>query len=248
MTAIKTALNEKSYQIYIESESQISIIWDAQIDVGLNQNIHLLADKLRQDQDLYIREIVVAYHIMSIYIDSWQFSIMRLRELLDMKLKSYDPILERTEGVEGKLIKIPVCYDGTYGIDLEALVQHTGLSIEEVIQRHTAPEYYVYMIGFLPGFPYLGGLDLKLQMPRKEVPRKTIFEGAVGIAGGQTGIYPLKSPGGWQIIGRTPLKLFNDNSSRPTLVRAGDHIKFISIDLETYGDIERGIKTWDIYA
>ena len=125
------------------------------------------------------------------------------------------------------MVTIPVCYGGDYGPDLAFVAQHAGLSEREVIRRHTAPKYRIYMLGFLPGFPYLGGLDPALFTPRLQNPRTAIPAGSVGIGGQQTGIYPVASPGGWQLIGRTPLKLFDPD--RPLRYAAGDRIRFAAI-------------------
>ena len=127
----------------------------------------------------------------------------------------------------GRVITIPVCYGGEYGPDLGFVARHAGLSEEEVVRRHTAPRYRIYMLGFLPGFPYLGGLDPALFTPRLENPRTAIPAGAVGIGGQQTGIYPMASPGGWQLIGRTPLRLFAPD--RPPRYAAGDEICFEAV-------------------
>lgn len=135
---------------------------------------------------------------------------------------------------EVKLIEIPVCYDAEYAMDMEYVMEYTGLSKDEIIDLHTKQVYYVYFIGFLPGFPYLGGLDKRLHTPRKDVPRLRIPAGSVGIGGSQTGIYPLNSPGGWQIIGRTPLKIFDPTREAPFLISSGECIKFIDISKEDY--------------
>jgi len=122
-----------------------------------------------------------------------------------------------------------VCYGGDLGPDLAAVARHTGLSPAEVIALHTTPTYRVHMIGFAPGFPYLGGLDARLNTPRRAEPRPLVPAGAVGIAGAQTGIYSLPTPGGWQLIGRTPLRLFAPAADPPTLLRAGQHLRFVPI-------------------
>lgn len=132
----------------------------------------------------------------------------------------------------GRLVKIPVCYSQRFAPDINELAEHAGMSVREVIDRHTAPDYRVFMIGFRPGFPYLGGLDEKLACPRKAVPRQRIDAGSVGIAGNQTGVYPEASPGGWNIIGRTPLTLF-DGRSR-ALLSAGDTVRFYEISEDEF--------------
>ena len=133
-----------------------------------------------------------------------------------------------TAAGEGRLVTIPVCYGGDFGPDLPFVAQHAGLTEEEVIALHAGREYQIYMLGFLPGFPYLGGLDERLFTPRLGTPRTAIPAGAVGIGGEQTGIYPIASPGGWQLIGRTPLKLF-DPASGTLPYAAGDRIRFTPI-------------------
>ncbi|MDQ0215389.1 inhibitor of KinA [Oikeobacillus pervagus] len=133
-----------------------------------------------------------------------------------------------------RCIDIPVLYGGKYGPDLEYVAQYHNLSVEEVIMIHSREEYLVYMLGFAPGFPFLGGMDEIIATPRKKTPRLSIEQGSVGIAGKQTGIYPLKTPGGWQIIGRTPLSLFHPSKSSPTLLHPGDKIRFVSISQEEF--------------
>jgi KipI family sensor histidine kinase inhibitor len=139
---------------------------------------------------------------------------------------------------------IPVCYGGTFGEDIEDVAAYAGLSIDEVIRRHSAAEYRIYMLGFLPGFAYLGGLDPSIAVPRLETPRIKIPAGAVGIGGSQTGIYPMDSPGGWRFIGRTPVRPYDAGRDPPILYRAGDHIRFVPIDEAAYhkiaGQVEAG--------
>jgi inhibitor of KinA len=128
--------------------------------------------------------------------------------------------------VAGRLVDIPVCYGGAHGPDLEELAAAHSMTADEVIRLHAEPEYMVYMLGFLPGFPYLGGLAPELATPRRAVPRTHVPSGSVGIGGEQTGIYPLESPGGWHLIGRTPLRLFTPEQDPPTFVAIGDRIRF----------------------
>lgn len=133
----------------------------------------------------------------------------------------------------GRLVDLPVTYGGTYGPDLMELAVFCNLSVDEVVRRHSAPEYIVYFIGFQPGFPYLGGLDPSLHMPRRSEPRLAVPAGSVGIGGAQTGVYPFATPGGWQIIGRTEARLFNDAALPPTLLAPGDRVRFVVKDLRS---------------
>ena len=164
-------------------------------------------------------------------------------------LVRYDPLRADYDGVSGALrtlageltaegaqagrtVDVPVCYGGTYGEDLPAVARHAGLSEEEVIRLHSGRTYRIYMLGFLPGFPYLGGLDERLFTPCLPSPRTRIPAGSVGIGGEQTGIYPMESPGGWQLIGRTPLCLFAPGRELP--YAAGDSIRFVPIDAREF--------------
>ncbi|PFP24784.1 kinase inhibitor [Bacillus sp. AFS073361] len=142
--------------------------------------------------------------------------------------------LGTSEISEQRLITIPVLYGGEFGPDLEYVANYHGISVEEVIQIHSSNDYLVYMIGFAPGFPFMGGMDERIATPRKDSPRLAITPGSVGIAGKQTGIYPLETPGGWQIIGRTPLDLFLPELSPPSLLQSGDRIRYVPITLEEY--------------
>ncbi|QHE59988.1 5-oxoprolinase subunit PxpB [Rossellomorea vietnamensis] len=147
--------------------------------------------------------------------------------------------LKTGEKGEARIIDIPVCYGGEFGPDLEEVANHHQLSTEEVITKHMNGDYLVYMIGFAPGFPYIGGMSPEIATPRRKSPRLKIPAGSVGIAGEQTGVYPIETPGGWQLIGRTPLKLFKpDNNDSPSLLKAGDRIRFTPISLEEYRALE----------
>lgn len=163
--------------------------------------------------------------------------LAKLLEGLDAKAAPASDSISRT-------VTIPVCYGGSYGPDLEQVADHCGLSPEQVVQLHSEGCYLVYMIGFAPGFPYLGGMPQRIAAPRRMTPRTVIPAGSVGIAGGQTGVYPLATPGGWQLIGRTPAKLFRPEADIPSLLQAGDRVRFLPItadEFENWRDIEGGL-------
>jgi inhibitor of KinA len=141
--------------------------------------------------------------------------------------------------IGGNSIDIPVCYGGEFGPDLNQVASHTGLSAAAVIDRHSKAEYRVHLLGFLPGFPYLGGMDPRLATPRRDTPRTAVPAGSVGIGGAQTGVYPLESPGGWQLIGRSPVILFDPQRSPPTLLAPGDLVRFHAIDRAEYDVLSR---------
>jgi inhibitor of KinA len=140
----------------------------------------------------------------------------------------------QADRIEPSLVEIPVCYETEFALDLEEVARHAGVHWKEVVDLHCGAEYRVHCVGFTPGFPFLGGLPRKIATPRRDVPRKEIPAGSVAIGGKQTGIYPIKSPGGWNVIGRTPLQLFNPQEDPPVLLRAGDCVRFRSITREEF--------------
>ena len=143
-------------------------------------------------------------------------------------------VVQNSEPPEEKLVEVPVLYGGNYGKDIQRVVQFSKLSEGEIIQRHQTGNYLVYFLGFSPGFPYLGGMDQDLTTPRIQTPRKRVPQGSVAIAGGQTGIYPFPSPGGWNLIGRTPLKIFNISNPQNSLIQMGNKVQFKSIGEDEY--------------
>ena len=173
-----------------------------------------------------IRELVPTYCTVMVHYDPavWGF------EELSEKLTALAESLETAAAGDSVLVEIPVLYGGEAGPDLEFVASHNGLTPEEVIRRHAEPDYLVYMLGFTPGFPYLGGMDESIAAPRLKTPRVRIPAGSVGIAGSQTGVYPIDSPGGWQLIGRTPLRLFDMEGENKFLLKAGQRVRFVPID------------------
>ena len=173
-----------------------------------------------------ISEIVPAYGAVTVHYRPeeirWDELQRRLRQVLNNAAAAEIP--------PATVWEIPVLYGGEEGPDLDFVARHSGRAPEEVIRRHSAPEYLVYMLGFTPGFPYLGGMDAAIAAPRLTAPRVKIPAGSVGIAGQQTGVYPIASPGGWQLIGRTPVKLYDPHRERPVLLEAGDYVKFCAVD------------------
>jgi KipI family sensor histidine kinase inhibitor len=177
-----------------------------------------------------IVEMTPTYCSLMIHYNPIQISYSALcAKVLDV-VKALDDI----ELPPPKVIEIPTLYGGDSGPDLDYVASHNGLTPEEVVQIHASGTYRIYMLGFTPGFPYLGGMDERIATPRLETPRTKISGGSVGIAGAQTGIYPIDSPGGWQIIGRTPLALYDPQREEPILLQAGESIRFVPIDQETY--------------
>jgi len=157
----------------------------------------------------------------------FQWMEQQIREALS-NAKEVEADLKRS------VVQIPVCYEAEFAIDLEHVAEHAGIHCREVVDLHCSAEYRVHCVGFTPGFPFLGGLPRKIATPRREIPRKEIPAGSVAIGGMQTGIYPIKSPGGWNIIGRTPLRLFDPQKNPPVLLRAGDRVRFRAITREEF--------------
>jgi inhibitor of KinA len=153
---------------------------------------------------------------------------------LEAYLEDHIPVDLDSEDEVGRTVEVPVCYGGEYGPDLQDVADYHGITVEDVIDIHSNTLYTVYMIGFAPGFPYLGGMSEKLATPRLATPRINIPAGSVGIGGTQTGIYPIASPGGWRLIGRTPLQLFQPEANPPSRLRAGDLVKFVPISVDEY--------------
>lgn len=211
----------------------VTVEWGSTIDEHINRQVHAFARKVEALSHPAITEVVPTYRSATVHYRPEVFSYEELKQLLA-------PLAQGSaeEAEELPVVEIPVCYGGEYGPDLEEVAQHCSLTPEEVIARHTAPTYRIYMLGFTPGFPYLGGMDPSIAAPRRKEPRIHIPAGSVGIAGEQTGVYPIVSPGGWQLIGRTPLRLFDPQREQPILLSAGAGIRFVPIDEETFRKME----------
>ena len=201
-------------------------------------------ERIKSAQIPGVIELAPAYTTIGVFFDPLQvtsagahpvavFDWMaeQIRKAVSRKMKS----AKRT----ARLIKIPVCYDPEFALDLNEVARHAGLSAKEVIDLHHAAEYRVNCVGFTPGFPFLAGLPKKLATPRHATPRKEIPAGSVAIGGAQTGIYPIKSPGGWNIVGRTPLRLFSPEKEPPSLLRPGDLVRFLSITRSEFEHLEK---------
>jgi len=209
------------------------------IDPAINRKVRAMAIALGQQTPQGVVEIIPTYRSLLILYDPFLTNPPQLEEAL-LRLEER---LSEIEIPPPKTVEIPVCYGGEFGPDLEFVAQSHGLSPEEVIRLHSEPVYQVYMIGFTPGFPFLGGLPKILHTPRRETPRTRVPAGSVGIANDQTGIYPIESPGGWQLIGRTPLKIFDPKRSNPFLLKAGDLLKFKPISPDEYRRLAEGEET-----
>lgn len=200
------------------------------INQGTHRRVQAVVQRLDQQSIPGVLEVVPAFTTVTVYYDPFQTPYAQMRDLVEAALQG----LTDAELPLLRTVEIPVCYGGEFGPDLAEVATRNRLTPSEVIAIHTSAEYLVYMIGFAPGFPYLGGLPERIATPRRDTPRLTIPAGSVGIAGQQTGVYPLETPGGWQLIGRTPLRLFRPELDPPTLLQAGDFVRFREISREQY--------------
>ena len=191
--------------------------------------------KLKAERKRVKVEIVPSYCGFMVHYSPLEMSFEEVCQMIEC---AANKAVDEKEAEAG-FATVPVCYGGEFGPDMEDLCRHTGFSPEEVISIHSSGEYLVYMLGFTPGFPYLGGMDKRIAMPRLETPRPSIPWGSVGIAGEQTGVYPSASPGGWRLIGRTPLRLFSSETGE-TLLAAGMKLRFKPITKEEYRSLLEG--------
>lgn len=183
-----------------------------------------------------ILDLAPSYTSIGVYYDPMQTrDPAHAFELISTEIEqAVGSIQIRPETFQGKSVEIPVCYEAEFALDLERVAQHTNLAGEEVVRLHAAGEYLVHCIGFMPGFPYLGGLARELATPRLSTPRTSVPAGAVAIGGSQTGVYPQRAPGGWNIIGRSPLQFFNVDADSPALLKTGDRVQFRSISRKDF--------------
>ena len=222
-------------KILVAGDSSVLIEFGKEINPETNRRIAATVQLIRDQQIEGIVDMIPTYCALLINYDP--------RVIL------YDPLVARLEGLlkievkageqKKRVYEIPVCYGGKYGPDLGVIAEHAGLSEEEVIRIHSSSDYLIYMLGFLPGFTYLGGLDERIHTPRLKTPRVRIEAGSVGIGGSQTGIYPLDSPGGWNLMGKTPVKTYDPDREVPILVQAGEYIRFVPVDEEEYLRIQK---------
>jgi len=221
-------------------DQALLVEFEDSIDIETNNSVKSLMMQLEKNQEDWIVDLVPAYRSLLVMFNP----IVSKRKYIKNYILELIEKPENTDGSLYKLIKIPTIYGSDFGMDLEFVAKNTNLTPEEVISLHSALNYRVYMIGFSPGFPYLGGLNEKLATPRLNSPRLKIPGGSVGIAESQTGIYPNDSPGGWQIIGRTPLNLFDPHSEQPSLLITGDYIKFEPLEsIEAYFDMKSDVES-----
>lgn len=217
----------------LTGDTSLSVEFGNEISEAINAQIRAFNIALNESGIPGIVETVPTYRSLMVHYDPGVIL--------------YDPLVEQLQALLGKLdqirippsdvLEIPVLYGGEEGPDLDFVAQHNGKTPQEVIDIHTSAEYLIYMLGFTPGFTYLGGMSDQIATPRLKTPRVKIPAGSVGIAGAQTGVYPIDSPGGWQLIGRTPVRMYDPDRATPILPEAGQYIKFYPIDRAEYDRI-----------
>ena len=226
------------YTLFPLGDAALLIDFGNAIDSEINKKVLHLFHQLKNERLPYIVDLIpayssltICYDVVAIYknpVDKTAFEIMA--ELIETITAKKQQVIYRNE----QIIEIPVCYASQFALDMQELADAKNLTPDEIIKIHTSKIYRVYMIGFLPGFAYMGEVDEQIAFPRKQKPRTKVAAGSVGIAGAQTGIYPLNSPGGWQIIGQTPVQLFTREAVNPVLFNPGDSIKFYSISEDEF--------------
>jgi len=204
-----------------------------EINEETNTKVRNLYLAVQKSQIAGIYEMIPTYRSLLIQYNPIEIEVNKLVE----KLTEIENSLDSIDLPKPRIIEIPTIYGGEFGEDIKFVSEHNGISEDEVIKIHSSVDYRIYMLGFSPGFPYLGGMSKKIETPRLKIPRTKIPAGSVGIAGKQTGIYPMDSPGGWQLIGRTPIKLYDPKSQTPIILQAGDYLRFAPIEKDEYDNI-----------
>lgn len=212
----------------------ILIEWPQKIDTLILNDIISFKSKVINNALENLQSLNHGYASLLITYNDENFNFSLEVERLSFIYKSFEAI----EALRRKIWKIPVCYDKRFGIDLELLSNRKQLEIEEIVNMHSAVNYTIFFVGFLPGFLYLGGMDEALVTPRRATPRLTIKKGSVAIGGAQTGIYPMESPGGWHIIGNCPINFFDISKTKPCFAKAGDGLRFYAISFEEYAAVK----------
>lgn len=230
-------------QIYTLGEQAVVLQLGSGVSMEVHERVMAYTRAIQTANFPWVIELVPAYNSVTVYYSIP--TILQIAKTDDLAAWVTDKLLgisvdfSNTKQANKKIIEIPACYDPALGVDMIFVSEELKLGIDNIIEIHSNRLYTVYMLGFLPGFPYMGSVDERIQHPRKKNPSKQILAGSIGIAGAQTGIYPLQSPGGWQIIARTPLAIFDLEKENPCLFAAGDQVRFVPISLERFYEIEK---------
>lgn len=219
-----------SPRVVAAGDSTLVVEFDDRIALDVNAQATALARRLAKLRITGVRDIVPTFRTVAVAFDPLTTDVIALGEALRRSLKT----TQSREAPPSRIIEVPVCYDAEFGPDLGSVASGAGVDRDTVIALHTERDYHVFMLGFTPGFAYMGAVEPRIATPRLESPRARVAAGSVGIAGEQTGIYPSDTPGGWNIIGRTPLHVWRPGADQPALFRAGDTVRFHAIDRATF--------------
>ena len=231
-----SSTTESKYPRIVQaSDSALLIEFGDTIDYAINAQVYALQDTIENSElNLAVREFVPSYRSLLVEYDVMNDASSDLADRIAQLLADSDTSIHSMVDQDQTAHQIPVAYGGVYGPDLETVAEHAELSADEVIAIHSGTDYHVFMLGFAPGFPYLGGMDNRIACPRLSTPRTVVPAGSVGIAEAQTGVYPNASPGGWQLIGRTPIALFDVSANPPAAMLPGTKVNFVPISTEEY--------------
>jgi inhibitor of KinA len=222
-------------RVLMAGDGALTIEFGSTIDPEINDRVMACSRAVNRLSLSGLLDIVPTYRSVTVYVDPLKIDIVSLADRLQALTLSPAPSTSR----RSRLKEIPVLYGEEYGPDLPTVAAFAKCSIEDVVRLHISVEYRVYMLGFTPGFPYMGKIPDEIAMPRLAAPRAKVPAGSVGIAGSQTGIYPIETPGGWRLIGRTPLRLYDPNRARPFLLEPEDRVRFVRIDRAEYDRLVR---------
>lgn len=232
-------LQKHTPEAMVTGENSIRFCFGQNLDCETFKKVRKFCMTVERDSGSLIEEVVPSYHAVTVYFKK---EIKSPKNVINRLLMKWELCSEEETNKRTRKVHIPVCYDDEFSLDIERMMKHTQLGKEEIISLHSQQIYTVYMIGFLPGFPYLGGLNEKLVTPRLDTPRAKVSKGTVGIGNNQTGIYPLESPGGWNIIGKTPLDLYLPERSEPFFIKAGDQLEFLPISMAEFYEIKNRLE------
>ena len=224
----------QNIRILTAGDSSLLIEFGNEISPEINRRIAAVVELMREQHIEGVVDVIPAFCSLLVNYDPRVAGYEKMKK----RLESLVRVDIKVGQTKRKIFEIPVLYGGEYGPDLASIADHAGISEDEVVLIHSSKDYLIYMLGFLPGFCYLGGLDERIHTPMLSNPRLRIRAGSVGIGGSQTGIYPLDSPGGWQLMGMTPIKTYDPEREIPILVEAGNYIRFVPIDEEQYKRIQ----------
>jgi inhibitor of KinA len=217
-------------RIAAAGDSALVVEFPARIDQAINARATALAALLRSRWHTILRDVVIGYCTLTIYFDPLRVDA----PWLESEIRAADLVTADVSESRGALVEVPVCYEGELAPDLLDVAAFGDCTTDDVIDLHTSRQYRVYMVGFVPGFAYLAEVDPRIAAPRRATPRTVVPAGSVAIAGGQTGVYPSATPGGWNIIGRTPLKPYDPGRADPFLFRVGDEVRFVRLSRDAF--------------